>query len=309
MKYENWLDEWFNNYVQPSSKAKTCERYYEIIEKHLKVRFSGYELDELTPTILQKYVTELIQHGNLKTHKGLSPNTVNGIITVVQTSLKIAYVLGYVKEYTADKIKRPKVIEKKIECFSFAEQKKMEKYIMNNLSSKLLGVILCLYTGLRIGELLSLEWSDIDFTRAELIVSKACHDGKNKDGVYCRITDTPKTQSSIRTIPFPEQLIPLLQEQKKKSCSRYIISNGKKNISVRSYQRTFFLLQSHLKIPQKGFHSLRHTFATRAIECGMDIKTLSEILGHKSATITLNRYVHSLMEHKKKMMNKLGELL
>ena len=126
MKYEIWLDEWFNNYVQPSAKLKTCERYSEIIERHLKTRFSGYELDELTPVVLQKYITDLLKHGNLKTRKGLSPNTVNGIITVVQNSLKIAHTLGYINEYTANKIKRPKIIEKKVECFSFAEQKKIE---------------------------------------------------------------------------------------------------------------------------------------------------------------------------------------
>lgn len=78
--------------------------------------------------------------------------------------------------------------------------------------------------------------------------------------------------------------------------------------TARSYQRTFELLQKRLHIGRKGFHSLRHTFATRALECGMDVKTLSEILGHKNATVTLNRYAHSLMEHKQDMMNKLGKI-
>ena len=75
------------------------------------------------------------------------------------------------------------------------------------------------------------------------------------------------------------------------------------------YQRNFSKLQERLNIPHKGFHALRHTFATRALECGMDVKTLSEILGHKSATVTLNRYVHSMSDYKKEMMNKLGKLL
>ena len=78
---------------------------------------------------------------------------------------------------------------------------------------------------------------------------------------------------------------------------------------VRSYQKTFELLLKRLRIPHKGFHSLRHTFATRALECGMDVKTLSEILGHKNPTITLKRYAHSMMEHKAEMMNRLGKLL
>lgn len=88
-----------------------------------------------------------------------------------------------------------------------------------------------------------------------------------------------------------------------------MVADGEEPVSVRSYQRSFELLQKKLKIPRRGFHSLRHTFATRALECGMDVKTLSEILGHKNPTITLNRYVHSLMEHKRDMMNRLGKLL
>ena len=88
-----------------------------------------------------------------------------------------------------------------------------------------------------------------------------------------------------------------------------IVDNESKIISVRSYQRSFELLLKKLKIEHKGFHALRHTFATRALECGMDIKSLSEILGHKNTNTTLNRYVHSLLEHKQDMMNKLGKLL
>ena len=87
-----------------------------------------------------------------------------------------------------------------------------------------------------------------------------------------------------------------------------MISNGSKPVSIRSYQESFSNLLKRIGVPHEGFHALRHTFATRAIECGMDVKSLSEILGHKNPTITLKKYVHSLMEHKKDMMNKLGKL-
>ena len=88
-----------------------------------------------------------------------------------------------------------------------------------------------------------------------------------------------------------------------------MVSASGKPVSVRSYQRSFESLLKRLNIPHKGFHSLRHTFATRALECGMDVKTLSEILGHKNPAVMLNRYAHSLMEHKADMMNRLGKLL
>ena len=208
-----------------------------------------------------------------------------------------------------DKIKRPRTSEKKIECFSLSEQKKIEQYILNAGNTRLFGVLLCLYTGLRIGELLALEWADIDMSNGELRVSKTCHYGKDEDGVFGRITDIPKTQSSIRIIPIPKQLISHLRGVKKKSLSAHIVANGSNLISIRSYQRSFSSLLKRLNIQHRGFHSLRHTFATRALECGMDVKTLSEILGHKNPTVTLNRYAHSLMEHKKEMMNRVGKLL
>ena len=212
--------------------------------------------------------------------------------------------MGLTKEYTADKLKRPKLKEKPVECFTLAEQKQIEQAILNGKKDKLYGIILCLYSGLRIGELIALQWSDIDFTKGILTVSKSCHDGKA--GL---IIDEPKTATSRRVIPLPKQLLPILKGIKKKSHSPFVVSANGKPVSVRSYQRSFELLLKKLKIPHRGFHSLRHTFATRALECGMDVKTLSEILGHKNPTVTLNRYAHSLMEHKADMMNRLGKLL
>lgn len=309
MLYKEWLSNWLENYVQPSAKKRTYTRYKEIVEQHINPQLGELELPQITPYVLQCYVTELLKCGNLRTGKGLSANSVNSIITVIQNTLKTAYSLGIISEYTGDKIKRPRASEKKVECFSMSEQKKIEQYILNEESTKLFGVLLCLYTGLRIGELLALEWSDIDMRKGEIRVNKTCHYGKDEEGVFGRITDVPKTQSSIRTIPIPRQLMPYLRDVKKKSLSTHIVSNGSNLISIRSYQRTFSLLLNKLDIPHRGFHSLRHSFATRALECGMDVKTLSEILGHKSPTVTLNRYVHSLMEHKKEMMNRLGRLL
>lgn len=309
MKYTNWLDDWLENYIRPSSKIKTYTRYAEIVDQHIKPNLGEYEMDDLSPIILQKHITQLLQNGNLKTGKGLAPNSVNSIISVIQGSLSTANRLELCKTYSADKIQRPKSREKQVTCFTLVEQKKIEQAVSEHKKAKMLGVLLCLYTGLRIGELLALEWTDIDLQRGELSINKTCHDGKNADGSFCRITDRPKTQSSQRVIPLPKQVLSVLREVKKKSKGKYIVSDGDKIISVRSYQKSFASLLKKLNIPHKGFHSLRHTFATRALECGMDVKTLSEILGHKSPTITLNRYVHSLMEHKKEMMNKVGKLL
>ena len=304
MKYIDWLIQWLENYIHPSVKVRTYERYRLIVEQHIKEKIGGIEPDGLSPLVLQSFITELLQSGNRKTSKGLSANSVNAIISVIQSSLKTAHLLGLTREYTADKLKRPKLKEKPVECFTLAEQKRIEQAILNGKKDKLYGIILCLYSGLRIGELIALQWNDIDLTKGILTISKSCHDGK--DGL---IIDEPKTATSRRIIPLPKQLLPILRSVKKRSDSPSVVSANGKPVSVRSYQRSFELLLKRLKIPHKGFHSLRHTFATRALECGMDVKTLSEILGHKNPTVTLNRYAHSLMEHKADMMNRLGKLL
>lgn len=309
MKFEEWLREWLDNYIKPTTKKKTHTRYSEIAYHHIIPYLGKYELDELDPIIIQKLITKLSKCGNLKTGAGLSSNSVNAIITVIQCSLKIADNIGISKKYIADKIRRPRIVEKQVSCFTLIEQKLIEQAVLREEKIKMFGIILCLYSGLRIGEILALEWTDINFNKLEITVNKTCYDGKDEEGKFCRITDTPKTESSCRVIPIPRQLMPYLRELKKKNKSKYVISNGEKKISVRVYQKNFASLLKRLGIQHKGFHSLRHTFATRALECGMDVKTLSEILGHKSTNITLKRYVHSMMDYKKDMMNKLGKLL
>lgn len=124
------------------------------------------------------------------------------------------------------------------------------------------------------------------------------------------VTDTPKTKTSNRVIPLPDKLINLLTLYKKTSISKYIIHTYKNEmVEIRSYQRTFEVILRKCKIKHYNFHCLRHTFATRALELGMDIKTLSEILGHTNVAITLNRYAHSLLEYKKQEMNKIAQIL
>ena len=308
MKCKEWLQIWLEFYMKPTIKTRTYLRYGQMIRSHIDGAIGEIEIDALTPTVLQSMVTELMSCGNSRTGKALSPNFVNTIVSVLQGALKTANTVGVANEYIASRIKRPKIIEKQVECFSLAEQKKIENFVRGSKKEKLFGILLCLYTGLRIGEVLALTWEDIDFDKGLLFVSKTCYDASD-GGHHIRVIDSPKTVNSRRVIPLPKQILPLLKGLKKRSKCEYVVADGDKPVFVRSYQRTFELLLKKLHIPHKGFHSLRHTFATRAIECGVDVKTLAELLGHKNATITLNRYAHSLLEHKVDMMNRLGKLL
>ena len=137
MKYIDWLIQWLENYIRPSVKVRTYERYKLIIEQHIKDNIGGMELNDLSPLVLQSFITELLQSGNRKTGKGLSANSVNAIISVIQSSFKTAHLLGLAKEYTADKLKRPKLKEKPVECFTIAEQKQIEQAVLTGKKDKL----------------------------------------------------------------------------------------------------------------------------------------------------------------------------
>ena len=299
MKYKKWLHQWLNDYVKTSCKQRTWAIYTEAVEQRIVPYLGELELQELTPPVLQQFVTWLVANRS----RPLAANTVNGTISVVKSSLKMAYNMGYLSEYSADKVCRPRCIEKKIECLSVIEQKRLESYIVHCDKIKLYGIVICMYTGLRLGELLALSWDNVDMQECRLTVESTAYylDGK-------RIEDTPKTAHSMRTIPFPRQILPLFKKLSKKATTQYVIEENGNPICNRSYQRSFELLLRKLDISRKGFHSLRHTFATRALECGMDVKTLAELLGHKNPNVTLNRYAHSMLEYKTQMMNKLGKL-
>ncbi len=303
MKYKEWLDVWLENYVRPFAKPRTTESYARIIEQRLNAALGEKEMSELTAVDMQLLVTELMRRGNRITHGGLAASTVNTVITVMQSSLKTAVNAGLIGANAARGVRRPRVGYRKPECFTVPEQKKIEAAVLYGGYDKMFGVVLCLYTGLRIGELLALEWSDIDLKAGLIAV------GKTRAARTGTAYGEPKTPSSRRVIPVPKQIVAWLKNVKRTAKSAYVAEFRGKPVSVREYQRCFAAMLHRLGIPHKGFHSLRHTFATRALECGMDVKTLSEILGHKNAALTLNRYAHSLFDHKAEMMNKLGRLL
>lgn len=308
MKLNEWLDSWLNKYQKTTIKLRTYLKYLDIIQKHINPILGEYELEDLTSNILQDFVLYKLNNGNLITKGKLSDNSVISIVSLLKLALRQAVFLGVSSvEYTAH-IKMPTIKEKEVTAFNKIEQQKIENYCLNS-KRNYIGIIICLYTGIRLGELLALTWNDIDFDKRLLKINKTVYtitkDGKNEAYI-----DKPKTKQSNRIIPLPKQLVDVLRKNKKISTSNYIIST--KNGGVvqnRSYQKTFKSILRKCNIPYKNFHSLRHTFATRALELGMDVKTLSEILGHKNSIITLNRYSHSLLEHKFEFMNKVGKLL
>ena len=309
MKLKEWLDIWLNKYTKLTVKLRTYDKYKYIIEKHINPKLGNYELDELNFEIFQDFVLNKLENGNINTNSKLANNSVIGIVNVLKSSMTFAMSLGKVQKNEIKKIKLPSPTEKSITAFEKHEQEKLEKYCLNSNKKNHIGIIICLYTGIRIGELLALTWDDIDFKTGIMSITKTSYRSTENEKPKI-IIDNPKTKNSNRVIPLSKTLLYILKKIKKSTQSNYIISTRTGGIvGTRAYQRTYERILNKLNIPYKNFHSLRHTFAIRAIEIGVDVKTLSEILGHKNPVITLTRYTHSMMSYKTNMMNKMGKML
>ena len=302
MKLKELLELWLERYMKHTIKIRTYNRYKSICELHLIKNLGEYELDELKPNVLQDFLLKKIDDH-------YSTNTIKGIVSVLKQALRLAITLEFVDKEYCSNLKMPSSEEKEISVFTKKEQQVIESFCLNHKKRNYIGIVICLYTGIRLGELLALTWDDIDFNSNLLTINKTSYSAK-VDGKTQIIVDKPKTKKSNRVIPLPNQLVKLLKIIKKESNSKYVITTRNSGIvGNRSYQRTFKFILKKVNVPYRNFHSLRHTFATNAIELGMDVKTLAEILGHTNAMITLNRYSHSLLNYKIEMMNKLGKNL
>ena len=302
MKLKELLELWLERYMKHTIKIRTYNRYKSICELHLIKDLGEYELEELKPNVLQDFLLKKIDDH-------YSTNTIKGIVSVLKQALRLAITLEFVDKEYCSNLKMPSSEEKEISVFTKKEQQVIESFCLNHKKRNYIGIVICLYTGIRLGELLALTWDDIDFNSNLLTINKTSYSAK-LDGKTQIIVDKPKTKKSNRVIPLPNQLVKLLKIIKKESNSKYVITTRNSGmVGNRSYQRTFKFILKKVNVPYRNFHSLRHTFATNAIELGMDVKTLAEILGHTNAMITLNRYSHSLLNYKIEMMNKLGKNL
>ena len=297
---------WLNS-KQTELKLSSIVRYKSIIKNHLEAELGNCSIDKITAQKVEKYI-KILQKKN-EDEKRPALATIRIIVTVTKAIFRYARESEGVKTADLSKIK-VKSGKKEMRILSVAEQKKIEKYCEEDQSRKSIGVILCLYTGIRIGELCALKWKDIDLEERVIHVNRTVYriqDLSDKGEKKTMIVETaPKSESSIRDVALPKRLCSMLSKIKTARES-YVLSGSEKIIEPRRMQYYFTGLAKKTNIVKIKFHSLRHTFATRYIECGMDVKTLSEMLGHSSVQITLDRYVHPTMEMKKKNMEIFAE--
>lgn len=306
MNVEELLNRWLEESERGRVKPRTYSRYRGLAERHITPAIGRIELSSLRRSDLQTLLQTMRSTGNLKNGKGLSGSTLNLTLGVLQSALSYAVVMEYAEQNPCEEIKRLPEGTRRTEAFTREEQKSLERCLCESDDERLFGIRLCLYTGLRIGELLALEWTDVELATGILRVRKTVYRERDAVGCWQLFVDSPKTQTSVRDIPLPTSIADALRERYDRGHGSFLIENKKgERMSTRSYQFLFEKLTRTAGVRKLNFHALRHTFATRALECGMDVKTLAEIMGHKNASVTLNRYAHSMMETKIEMMNRL----
>lgn len=195
--------------------------------------------------------------------------------------------------------------EKKIYILTKREQNKITDYVLNNLSTRNIGILISLYSGIRIGELCALKWEDIDLKKGIIYIRKTIQRIYIKDkynNVSKIILTTPKTKNANREIPVNKNFLEILKKVKANK-EDYILTGNKEYIEPRTYRKYFNKVLDKININHFNFHSLRHTFATNCISLGVDYKTVSELLGHANVNITLNLYVHPRLSQKKKCID------
>lgn len=281
-------------------KESSYSNYENIILKHIIPILGGKYMQSLTTSKLNDFIHYKLNHGRLNGKGGLSAKSVRDIMTVYHSIEAYA-----AREYGIREthFTMPKTEKKYIDVLNVFERKRLENYLICNQKNTNISVLLCLFTGLRIGELCGMKWGDIDFDNGTISVKRTVQ-RINKHGKSEVVIGSPKSKSSIRTVPIPDFLLAILKS-KRKGDDFYIITGTCKPTEPRTMQNRFKAILKICGIRNVNFHLLRHTYATVCIENGFDPKTLSELLGHADANITLNRYVHSSMQMKKDYVSRL----
>lgn len=304
--YAEILDRWLSA-EGISVRNSTCEQYRKLIDNDIKPYLGRYQMRDLSTELIENHIIFLLRSGRKDGHGGLSPKSVNDILTVIKSSVRYSKSMNYWTPCEPGQIKvRSKSPDMRV--LSRDEQRRLMRVLSTNIDRYKLGVILSLYTGLRIGELCALKWKNIDLENAVLTVNETLQRIRSdtKESAKTKIVITPpKSEKSVREIPLPLFIVSIAKSFYTSPDDFVLSGQPDKFVEPRVMQYRFKKYVKEAEIGDANFHALRHTFATRCVECGFEIKSLSEILGHAGVAITLNRYVHSSMDLKRQNMNKL----
>ena len=294
----------WKEYKRPYVKQSTMAAYVLILENHVLPYFG--DGDSLHEQAVQAFVLQ-------KLEKGLSVKTIKDMLIVLKMVMKFGVKNEWMTYYEWD-IKYPTTsVNKELEVLSVVNHRKILNYIQSHFTFTGLGIYISLSTGLRIGEICALKWSDINVSDGTITVSRTIEriyiiEGEKKHTEL--VINTPKTKNSCREIPMSKELLAMIKPLKKVvNEDFYVLTNDERPTEPRTYRNYYNGLMVKLDIPKLKYHGLRHSFATRCIEAGCDYKTVSVLLGHSNISTTLNLYVHPNMEQKKRCITRMFKSL
>lgn len=302
---EYWLLEWLD-FKHAIVKDSTYMKYRNSINKHIIPKLGLLDIEVLNNDIVQNFINQKLSAEK----SSLSPKSVRELVSIIKNTLVYAENHGYQNKCQCELL----VVRngyKPIRVLNKNEEKSLLNTLKKETDVFKFGILISLLTGIRIGELCALKWSDVDIDECVITISRTMQrvqvEGKNKKTEV--IITTPKTNASLRQIPIPTILVDYIRLFNSDG-NEYVLTNNKGNyVEPRVMQYRFKKYIESANISDANFHALRHTFATRCIEAGVDVKVLSEILGHSSVNITLDRYVHNSIDYKKDNIDRLNNYI
>ncbi|MCD8378744.1 MAG: tyrosine-type recombinase/integrase [Lachnospiraceae bacterium] len=297
--------EWLR-YKESAVRESTHAYYSFVVTNQLLPVLGGIALTEITSDIISEFLNEKKAHGRKEDGSALAPKTVADMKVILKQILNYAKEKGMIEAVPA--CPAVPVRQGTIRVLTRQEQRLVEQAALALDKPFALGILLSLYGGLRIGEVCALKWGDFDFRNGTIRINKTAARIQNLENgkvVGTRLViGKPKTDCSQRTVPLPETVLQYFKERRAEDTA-YVLTGTEKLMEPRSCLARFKRFLKRCGVEDHTWHSLRHTFATRCVESGVDIKSLSEIMGHADVEITMQRYVHPSMDTKKEQVNKL----
>lgn len=320
-----WMDQWLETYARPTVKLSTYCSYEMMTRVHVKPSLGDIPLAKLDPVTLQEFFNQKHSCGKTTGEGGLSAKTLRNLRNMLHLSFEQARKNGLLRRNLVEGVRLPKDPKKEMRVLSKEEQRRLMLACRAMPEPASFGVIFTLFTGLRMGEVCGLRWDNVNMEERQFLVCETRnrlpnHDDSIETSTSVCTVSTTKTDHSRRIVYLCDELyqeldryreiqFSIMEQYPGYNTGRYVFcqENGEP-YEPRTYQDLFKRCVSRAGIPSANFHSLRHTFATRALEQGMDPVTLSKLLGHANASITLDKYGHSFESQKRAGIELMGSL-
>lgn len=300
LRFSCFCEEWLE-LEREKVKDSTYVKYNTILIKHILPKLGGCFPREISTRLTERFKHELLE-------EGLSTKTVKDILVVLRAILKHT-AKQYPGTFPSVEVNCPKEPKKEARVLDLEEQRRFISYLQTDMDECKFGILLSLLTGIRIGELCAMRWENISLQDRTVHVSATMQRLKNLNNSEEKRTkvviSSPKSYASTRTIPLTENAVRLCMQFDRHCPSAFLLTGSERHMEPRLLQKRLAKYTRECGLEGVHFHTIRHTFATRCVEAGFEIKSLSEILGHADTSITLGRYVHSSMELKRSNMDKL----